>query len=239
MEVKEIRFDRKGNYKRHAYRDVEKGDSLYSYINKKPGKTWNADTQELEFVYITDDLNTSPESIADKYIKEKHRLFFYVLDPAKKEVEIEFSKNMESFIDTWLIKRKLKGYKCIHKLRDENEMFEFGSDTNSFDKIYFITDEINDDLAKATLYDELKIQHVEIMNELKFIERMMEISGGAKIVTEEKKPDIASMIAQIDADGDIEIEEYVVEKNIFFSSVKEFFTDIKGLFRKGNKNECI
>ena len=105
--------------------------------------------------------------------------------------------------------------------------------------IYFITDEINDDLAKATLYDELKIQHVEIMNELKFIERMMEISGGAKIVTEEKKPDIASMIAQIDADGDIEIEEYVVEKNIFFSSVKEFFTDIKGLFRKGNKNECI
>ena len=36
-------------------------------------------------------------------------------------------------------------------------------------------------------------------------------------------------------EDDIEIEEYIIEKNIFFSTVTEFFGGFKKLFRKEKK----
>lgn len=238
MEVKLIRFDKKGNYKNHSYKSIEKGHSLYEYVNKKPGKSWNASENVLEFVFITDDLNTVPEDISNKYIKERHRLYFYVLDPSKDSVEIEFSRNMESYIDKWLIERKLKKYKVLHSLRDENDIFHFGSNVSSFDNMYFVTDEINDNLAKHTLYDELRVQHIELLNEVSFIEKMMKVTGGEHIQEElDQKQMRANLISHIDSkdEDDIEIEEYVVEKNIFFSTITEFFGGFKKIFRKEKK----
>ena len=240
MEVKLIRFDKKGNYKNHSYKSIEKGHSLYDYVNKKPGKAWNAIENELEFIYVTDDLNTVPETISDKYIKEKHRLYFYVLDPSKESVGIEFSRNMESIIDKWLLERKLKKYRVLHHLREENDIFHFGSNVASFDKMYFVTDEINDDLAKHTLYDELRVQHLELLNEVAFIEKMMATTGGEHIKEKiNQKQMRANLIAHIDSkdndDENIKIEEYIVEKNIFFSTVTEFFGGFKKLFRKEKK----
>lgn len=238
MEVKVVKFDKKGNYKNHSYKIIEKGHSLYEYVNKKPGKAWNAIENELEFIYVTDDLNTVPKDIINKYIKEKHRLYFYVLDPSKESVEIEFSRNMESYIDKWLLERKLKKYRVLHHLREENDIFHFGSNVASFDKMYFVTDEINDDLAKHTLYDELRVQHLELLNEVAFIEKMMATTGGEHIKEKiNQKQMRANLISHIDSkdEDDIEIEEYVVEKNIFFSTIIEFFGGFKKIFRKEKK----
>ncbi len=239
-EVKEIRFDEKGNYKNHKYISLTKADKKYEFINKRPGKVWNASTAELEFIFITDNLNTVPEEISEKFIKEKHRLFFYVLDPSKKEVFLEFTKNMESVIDKWLVERKLKKYRVLHELRDENSYLHFGSNVCSFDKLYFVTDEENIDLAKVTLYQELKAQYDELMDEVKFIEKMMLVSDGVSILEKNHKKEVcANIVNQIDNkdeddEDDIVIEEYVVEANVFI----RVFNKLLG-WKRGKQDECI
>lgn len=177
-EVKIITFDLKGGYLNHQFKELSPNDSLYKEINSKPRKVWNKVNSSLEYRYITDDLNANKEAVAEKYIIEKHRIYFYVLDSHKQVVELEFSKNLESFLDRLLVSRKLSKHRCLHYFTNhENQVFEFGHYHDSFDKIYYITDVIDDQAAKKAIYDDLEEQAKVIRNDLSFLERMMEVSA--------------------------------------------------------------
>jgi hemerythrin len=94
--------------------------------------------------------------------------------------------------------------------------------------------------AKISLYNELKARHDELMEEVKFIEKMMVVSDGAVVLEKNHKKEVcANIINHIDSKDDedeITIEEYVVEANFFI----KVFNKLLG-WKRGHhdENKCI
>lgn len=177
VEVKVFMYNAKGNYLNHVFMEAEEGTAIYNDIDSKPRKVWDANTDELQYRYVTSNLNTDKEYASEKFIKERHRIYFYALDPNKKSIELEFTKNIDNIIDRMLISRKLAKHRCLHHFENkENNVFDFGKVSSSFDKIYYITDVLDDIAAGKAILDDIDEQAKEVRAELAFLERMMDIS---------------------------------------------------------------
>lgn len=223
VEAKIFAYDVKGNYLWHQFMTISTASNVGENLNKKPYKVIDDESKQVEFRYLTDDLNTSTEYAADKWIKEPHRLYFYVLDPTKHEVEMEFTKNMEGFVEKMLVSRKLRNYRCSHKYSNQdNYMFKFGGYGDSiFDKIYYVTDEEDINIAKEVFHDML-VGHVqEIRTELDFYNDMISKVDRKDVVIKEVNPE--DFIAGIDSD----------EKDILDHHTEEtIIVEKEGLFKR-------
>ena len=177
VEVKVFLYDVKGNYISHHFATVTEKEALYKEINAKPRKMWNVMDEKLEFRYVTDNLNTDKEYAAEKWIIEKHRVYFYVLDPDKQSIELEFSKNVEGLLDRMLINRKISKHVCLqHFENKENSVLDFSRVHDSFDKIYYVTDVLDDSAAAKAIFAFLDEQAQAVRNELEFLEKMKAVS---------------------------------------------------------------
>ena len=220
-EVKFFRYDIKGKYIAHEFMMLDMASNLAEMLNKKPYKELKDGV--VEYNYITDDLNTEKSYASKKWLLEPHRLYFFVLNPATNSVELEFTKNMEGFIDTMLISRKLSKYRCFHQYTlEDNYMFKFGGLGDSiYDKTYFISDEDDLDAAKEVFHDKIYTHIKEIETELDFYKNMLEGVNRADIKVKTMTPE--EVIESVDSreptvlDG-IEVETIIVEKKGIFSS---------------------
>lgn len=219
-EVKFFRYDIKGKYLSHEFMILDLGSNLVEMLNKKPYKELRNGV--VEYHYITDDLNTEKNYASKKWLLEPHRLYFFVLNPVTNSVELEFTKNMEGFVDRMLISRKLNKYRCFHQYTlEDNYMFKFGGLGDSiYDKMYFISDEDDLDIAKEVFHDKIYNHIKEVETELDFYRNLLKGVNRQDVKVTSMTPDeiVASVDSKETSYNSDELETIVVKKEGWFSS---------------------